>query len=344
MNAEPATLSEVQGLAADLRLWLAVARGDHAWLPTAAPPELPPPPILGPMPRSAAAPRAVASPPPQRATPAPVAAQARPSTVVPPAADSWRTQLRGEGRSSAVGGPPAPAPRAPALARDEGPPPPDAGRAPVSGARESFDPHAAKTLSELRAALQDCSRCALAGGRSQVVFGVGPDTADLMFVGEGPGYHEDRLGEPFVGDAGQLLDQIVERVLRLSRPEVYIANVVKCRPPNNRNPEPLEIAACSPFLLRQIELVRPKVIVALGKFAAQVLLDSRAPISSLRGSVHSFGDAALIPTFHPAYLLRNPQDKKFTMEDMKLVRAELERRTGRALPPPLRRSDVEGAR
>jgi DNA polymerase len=184
------------------------------------------------------------------------------------------------------------------------------------------DPEAA--LTALRAEIGDCTRCPLhAQGRRQVVFGVGNARANLMFVGEAPGAYEDRQGEPFVGRAGQLLTKIIEAI-NLRREDVYIANVIKCRPPGNRNPEPIEVATCEPFLRAQIAIIQPKVIVALGTFAAHLLLASDAPISRLRGRVHQIGDGIrLVPTFHPAYLLRSPERKRDTWEDMKIVRALL---------------------
>ncbi len=181
------------------------------------------------------------------------------------------------------------------------------------------------TLEGLRTHIgPSCTRCKLCNlGRSQVVFGVGNSNADLMFVGEAPGADEDRLGEPFVGRAGQLLTKIIEAI-GLSRADVYIANVIKCRPPENRNPEPDEIAACQPFLWRQIDLIKPRVIVALGTFAAQALLKTDVSISRLRGRVHDFrGDSKLIATFHPAFLLRSPDRKRDVWEDMKKVRGLL---------------------
>jgi uracil-DNA glycosylase family 4 len=169
-----------------------------------------------------------------------------------------------------------------------------------------------------------CTRCKLHTlGRRQVVFGVGHPQARLMFVGEAPGEDEDRQGEPFVGRAGQLLTKIIEAI-GMTREQVYIANVIKCRPPGNRNPEPDEVATCEPFLFRQIDVVRPRVIVALGKFAAQSLLRTTDPITRLRGREFDFRDATLIPTFHPAYLLRNPPAKRDVWEDMKKVRAILQ--------------------
>jgi uracil-DNA glycosylase family 4 len=168
-----------------------------------------------------------------------------------------------------------------------------------------------------------CLRCKLhALGRTQVVFGVGNPDADLMFVGEAPGADEDLKGEPFVGKAGQLLTKIIEAI-DLRRDQVYIANVIKCRPPGNRNPEPDEVDTCEPFLFRQIDTIKPKVIIALGKFAAQSLLKTTEPITRLRGRVFNYRGASLIPTFHPAFLLRNPAAKREVWEDMKKARAIL---------------------
>jgi len=169
----------------------------------------------------------------------------------------------------------------------------------------------------------DCTRCKLHRmGRRQVVFGVGNPDADLMFVGEAPGADEDIQGIPFVGRAGQLLTKMIQAI-QLERDQVYIANVIKCRPPDNRNPEPDEIDTCQPFLFRQIEAVRPKVIVALGSFAAKTLLKTQDSISRLRGRVYDFQGAKLIPTFHPSYLLRSPQFKREAWEDLKKARALL---------------------
>jgi len=169
-----------------------------------------------------------------------------------------------------------------------------------------------------------CMRCKLCTqGRSQIVFGVGHPKARLMFVGEAPGEEEDKRGEPFVGRAGQLLTKIIEAI-GLSRDQVYIANVIKCRPPDNRNPEPDEVAACEPYLFRQIDVIRPAVIVPLGKFAAQCLLKTTDPITRLRGRRFDYRGTTLIPTFHPAYLLRNPSAKREVWEDMKLVRTILQ--------------------
>jgi len=181
----------------------------------------------------------------------------------------------------------------------------------------------ARTLDELHAAIGDCRRCKLCSGRTHLVFGVGNPRAKLMFVGEGPGRDEDLQGEPFVGRAGQLLTDIITKGMGLKREDVYICNVVKCRPPENRNPEPDEVAACEPFLKKQIDIVRPEIIVALGKFAVQTLLQSKAPISRLRGNWSSYHGIKLMPTFHPAYLLRNPADKKLVWEDIKKVIKEM---------------------
>jgi len=181
----------------------------------------------------------------------------------------------------------------------------------------------AKTLDELRAAIGDCQRCKLCSGRTHIVFGVGNPRAKLMFVGEGPGRDEDLQGEPFVGRAGQLLTDIITKGIGINREDVYICNVVKCRPPENRNPEPDEVAACEPFLKKQIELVHPDIIVGLGKFAVQTLLQSKVPITKLRGNWHSYHGIKLMPTFHPAYLLRNPADKKMVWEDIKKVIQEM---------------------
>ena len=188
-------------------------------------------------------------------------------------------------------------------------------------------------LAALRDEIGDCTRCKLHAGRTQIVFGTGHPEAELMFVGEAPGEDEDRQGRPFVGKAGQLLTRIIE-AMGFKREEVYIANIIKCRPSGNRNPEPDEIASCSPFIQRQIEILRPKVICALGTFAAQTLLGTGQKISQLRGRFHDlpiqWADHAVVPikvmpTFHPAYLLRNPQDKKQVWEDMQQIMREIAR-------------------
>jgi uracil-DNA glycosylase len=179
---------------------------------------------------------------------------------------------------------------------------------------------AADALIAVRTDIGDCTRCKLhAQGRRQIVFGVGSADADLMFVGEAPGADEDIQGIPFVGRAGQLLTKIIEAI-GLRRDDVYIANVIKCRPPGNRNPEQDEVETCEPFLFRQVDIIQPKVIVALGTFAARALLRTLDPISRLRGRVFEYRGAKLVPTFHPAYLLRNPASKREVWEDMKLVK------------------------
>src|SRR5688500_7289961 len=178
-------------------------------------------------------------------------------------------------------------------------------------------------LSAIRESIGECVRCKLCTlGRKQIVYGVGNPNADLMFVGEAPGRDEDIQGIPFDGRAGQKLTQIVEAI-GLTREDVYIANVIKCRPPENRNPEPDEVEQCEPFLFRQVDTIRPKVIVALGTFAAKSLLKSNEPISRLRGRVYDYRGAKLVPTFHPAFLLRNPSCRREVWEDMKKVRALL---------------------
>ena len=168
----------------------------------------------------------------------------------------------------------------------------------------------------LKALVSGCTACGLHKTRTQTVFGVGDPDADWMLIGEAPGAEEDRLGDPFVGQAGKLLDNMLAAIdLHRSR-NVYIANVLKCRPPGNRNPEPEEVAKCSPHLLRQIELVKPRLIVAMGRFAAQTLLETGASISSLRGRVHRYAGVPLIVTYHPAYLLRTLEDKAKSWEDL----------------------------
>jgi DNA polymerase len=187
-----------------------------------------------------------------------------------------------------------------------------------------FSSDSAAALAAVRADIGDCTRCKLHGlGRRQIVFGVGNPDADLMFVGEAPGSDEDIQGIPFVGRAGQLLTKIIEAI-GLKREDVYIANVIKCRPPQNRNPDPDEVDTCEPFLFQQVDIIKPKVIVALGTFAARALLRTLDPISRLRGRVYEYRGAKLIPTFHPAYLLRNPASKRDVWEDMKVVRGLLQ--------------------
>jgi len=176
-------------------------------------------------------------------------------------------------------------------------------------------------LLAIRGDLGECTRCKLHGGRTRLVFGVGNPHAELVFVGEGPGADEDLQGEPFVGRAGQLLTRMIE-AMGFARSDVYIANVVKCRPPGNRDPEPDEIEACEPFLKAQIAAIRPRVVVALGRFAVQTLLRDATPISRQRGRWREYEGVKLMPTFHPAYLLRNPAEKKPAWDDLQLVMKE----------------------
>lgn len=180
----------------------------------------------------------------------------------------------------------------------------------------------AEGLDRIRDDLGQCRRCGLSAKRTHIVFGEGDPNARLVFVGEGPGFEEDRSGHPFVGPAGQLLTKIIE-ALKLSRDQVYICNVIKCRPPGNRNPATEEIAACRPFLERQIDAIRPEAICTLGTFAAQTLLNTQQPISKLRGRFHTYNGIRLMPTYHPAYLLRNPEQKRAVWEDMKKIAALL---------------------
>ena len=173
-----------------------------------------------------------------------------------------------------------------------------------------------------RNSLINCKRCKLCENRTQIVFGCGDPKARVVFVGEGPGADEDAQGVPFVGRAGQLLTKMIN-AMGLSREQVYICNVVKCRPPQNRNPEPDEIAACEPFLKQQLDLIKPQVIVGLGRYACQTLLQQSTPIAKIRGAWHEYQGIKFMPTFHPAYLLRNPPAKKFVWEDLQAVMREL---------------------
>ncbi|HEY7648551.1 MAG TPA: uracil-DNA glycosylase [Methylomirabilota bacterium] len=188
----------------------------------------------------------------------------------------------------------------------------------------------AEALQEQEQALQGCRRCKLCDGRNTIVFGSGSPRAELVVIGEGPGADEDAQGLPFVGRAGQLLTKMLESV-QLSREAVYITNAVKCRPPGNRNPEADELQACAPFLAAQLAVLQPKVVLALGSVAAQALLQTRDPIGKLRGRLHPFGGAMLVPTFHPAFLLRNPgqEYKRMAWDDLKLAKREYEHRRTR---------------
>ena len=197
----------------------------------------------------------------------------------------------------------------------------------TSGVREPSGASAvAETLEQVRSDLGDCRRCGLADTRTHLVFGVGNPRARLVFVGEAPGYEEDVQGEPFVGEAGKLLTRIIQ-AMGLSREEVYICNILKCRPPRNRNPLPDEIDVCRPFLDRQLAAISPECICALGKFAAQTLLDSQAPISRLRGRFFDYNGIRIMPTYHPAYLLRNPEGKKDVWNDVQKIMEVLNLKT-----------------
>lgn len=196
----------------------------------------------------------------------------------------------------------------------------------LDSATAATTPCRAESLEEIRADLGECQRCPLERTRTNLVFGRGNPKASLVFVGEGPGRNEDEQGEPFVGEAGLLLDRILF-AMGFEREDVYICNVIKCRPPQNRNPEVEEIAACEPFLKRQLDAINPSVLVALGKFAAQTLLQDKTPIGKLRGEWRTYNGIDLMPTFHPAYLLRNPKCKRELWRDMKQVMQRLRSQT-----------------
>ncbi len=266
-----------------------------AWLRSAGIAEVPPP------------------PPPERLAP-PAAFPAAPGAVVP------RRSGEAPERHAFDAGPDDAGSRGLRSSQDERPDAAPAGAPPepFAGAKGCGSPE----LLAVRSELGECARCKLAQGRHHLVFGVGNPKAELVFVGEGPGEDEDLQGEPFVGRAGQLLTKMIE-AMGFARGDVYIANVVKCRPPGNRNPEPDEIAACEPYLRAQLAAIQPRVIVALGKFAAQTLLREATPISRLRGRWFSYEGVRLMPTFHPAYLLRSPDEKKKAWEDLQLVMKEL---------------------
>jgi len=180
-------------------------------------------------------------------------------------------------------------------------------------------------LTAVREDLGDCIRCKLHKGRKNIVFGEGNPNAVLVFVGEGPGQEEDLQGRPFVGAAGQLLTDIIVKGMQLKREDVYICNIIKCRPPGNRNPEPDEVEACEPFLIEQLRAINPKIIIGLGNVAVKTLLKTKEGITSLRGNWKTYQGIPLMPTFHPAYLLRTPSDKRLVWEDIKKVMAELEK-------------------
>jgi uracil-DNA glycosylase family 4 len=257
----------------------------------------------------------------------------------------FRVQLESRGRSGLLG---VPAAAGRPIQQDRRPPPnlPRAqgvGEEPVraeggAGAGRSSDldgrPTGAVGLQLTREELGDCQRCRLKDGRQQIVFGVGNPDAELVFVGEGPGADEDRTGEPFVGAAGQLLTKMIE-AMGFRREDVYICNVIKCRPPGNRNPEPDEVAACEPFLKKQLAALRPRMIVTLGKFAAHCLLRIDTPITRLRGNFKSYEGVQLMPTYHPAFLLRDPSRKREAWSDLQSVVSAL-RRMGVEPPLPTR--------
>ena len=195
--------------------------------------------------------------------------------------------------------------------RDPGPEPPPL----------PFDPEADMSLEELEAAVDGCLRCKLGPGRTNLVFGVGNPAANLVIVGEAPGANEDAEGIPFVGRAGQMLTKMIENVIEVPRQEVYICNILKCRPPGNRNPEPDEIDCCEPYLHKQLALIQPRLILALGKFAAQWLLQTKTPIGRLRGKFGRYQGIPCLSTYHPAYLLRNPRDKRLVLDDLLKAKA-----------------------
>jgi uracil-DNA glycosylase len=201
-------------------------------------------------------------------------------------------------------------------------PPAQGTAAPAPGAAEALaqPPEVAARWQALRAEVLKCTKCPLHLTRTQGVLGVGPQRADWLVIGEAPGAEEDRRGEPFVGAAGQLLDAMLRAIGLDRKSNVYIANVLKSRPPNNRDPKPEEVAACLPYLQRQIELLQPKIVLAVGRIAAQNLLGTDAPLGRLRGQLHRFGDTPLVVTYHPAYLLRTPADKRKAWEDLKFAR------------------------
>jgi uracil-DNA glycosylase family 4 len=233
-----------------------------------------------------------------------------------------RTNLGARARSGVLGVPAGPTRRTAGAAPAVAVAPSAIAEVPSGTATDRPTGKAGLTL--LREEIGDCQRCKLAPLRQNLVFGVGNPDADLVFVGEAPGADEDAQGEPFVGKAGQLLTKMIE-AMGYARGDVYICNVLKCRPPGNRNPEPDEVAQCEPFLKRQLAALRPRMIVALGKFAVQCLLRDDEAISRLRGNMRSYEGIPLMPTFHPAYLLRDPSKKKLAWDDLKAVNAALAR-------------------
>ncbi|MEK6710452.1 MAG: uracil-DNA glycosylase [Nitrospinota bacterium] len=273
---------------------------------SAPPAAVPAPYSLGtePPPLAKESPPPQVSPPPQAppSMPAPPAAGTEPARSPAPALQPALLPMMDAPQSSLLA---APARKAPGFA-----PPP-----------LPFDPQAEMTIEELARAVEGCLRCKLGAGRTNLVFGVGNPRAKLVFVGEAPGADEDAQGIPFVGRAGQMLTKMIENVIEVPRGEVYICNILKCRPPGNRNPEPDEIACCEPYLMKQLAAIRPRLIVALGKFAAQWLLHTKTPIGKLRGKFGLYQGIPCLATYHPAYLLRNPNEKKVVLEDLKKAKA-----------------------
>ncbi|HMB69370.1 MAG TPA: uracil-DNA glycosylase [bacterium] len=256
-----------------------------------------------------------------------------------PVAASGRSAPRKAAGKAAAAKPAAPkpaaakpaAPKRPAPAARAAAPPPDS-PAPAAKVRASSsgepawqkDPSSVRSLGALHDAYAECQRCPLGETRTKFVFGVGNPKATVMFIGEAPGRDEDLQGEPFVGRAGQLLDKILEAI-EWSRKDVYIANILKCRPPGNRNPEPPEVAACEPILRRQIQLIDPLILCTLGSVASKTLLDSKLGITKLRGTLHEYRGIPVVTTYHPAALLRNPNWKRPTWEDVQMLRREHDR-------------------
>ncbi|MDE2297962.1 MAG: uracil-DNA glycosylase [Burkholderiales bacterium] len=242
---------------------------------------------------------------------------APPSFTVPTMGEAAARAVDAAAESIVAGPPPASA-AAPAQS------PASAPSASASASASSASPVAALGWPELRAAVADCTACRLCEGRRQTVFGIGQEHAHWMVVGEAPGEQEDLKGEPFVGKSGQLLDNMLRAIALTRAPgppqqQVFIANAIKCRPPGNRNPQPDELAQCEAFLIRQVQLVQPRIILAMGRFAVHSLLRSTEPIGRLRGRVHHYQGVPLIVTYHPAYLLRNPEDKARAWDDLCLA-------------------------
>ncbi len=307
--------SQLLALSADLRALLQEQAWTRGGVAEGEPPLLPAPPRLA-SPPGALPPRLSDTPPPRRR---PAFAGATPPEVLPD------LPLR--------------------------PLPPRPARVSQGGAPVPLSPRSARTAEERRQALRwieeelvGCQRCRLCEERRHIVFQDGAPDARIAFVGEGPGADEDQQGIPFVGAAGRMLTDIIENVLGLNRSQVYIANVVKCRPPKNRTPEPDEMATCGPFLDRQLEAVEPLIIVTLGATAVKRLLGTDAPVGQLRGRFRTYrGNISVMPTYHPAYLLRSPTEKVKVFEDMKKVREEYARLTGQELPPIRTRRAAPGA-